>query len=137
MATQCHSRFGFRFQRKLTVDFNGSEITGDAGLLLLREFDERLGLTAGLQKSVIDDRDKRYVRHAALDLLRQRIYQIAAGWQQLRQWLVELQSATAANPAMCRQRRGHARCALDPVVPQPASSAPRIVCLADHRRCGP
>ena len=81
MATQCHNRFGFRFQRKLTVDFTGGEITGDAGLLLLREFDERLGLTAGLQKLVIDDRDKRYVRHAALDLLRQRIYQIAAGYE--------------------------------------------------------
>jgi hypothetical protein len=81
VAAQCHNRFGFRFQRKLTVDFNGGEITGEAGLLLLREFDERLGLTAGLQKLVIDDRDKRYVRHAALDLWRQRIYQIAAGYE--------------------------------------------------------
>ena len=81
MATECHKRFEFRFQRKLTVDFTGGEITGDAGLLLLREFDERLGLSAGLQKLVIDDRDKRYVQHAAVDLLRQRIYQIAAGYE--------------------------------------------------------
>jgi hypothetical protein len=81
VATRCHNRFGFRFQRKLTVDFTGGEITGDAGLLLLREFDERLGLSAGLQKLFIDDRDQRYVRHAALDLLRQRIYQIAAGYE--------------------------------------------------------
>lgn len=81
MATRCHNRFGFQFQRKLTVAFDGGEITSDAGLLLLREFDERLGLTAGLQKLVVEQRDERYVRHAALELLRQRIYQIAAGYE--------------------------------------------------------
>lgn len=81
MATRCHNRFGFRFQRKVTVDFDGGEITSDAGLLLLREFDARLGLTAGLQKLVVEQRDERYVRHAALELLRQRIYQIAAGYE--------------------------------------------------------
>jgi len=81
MATECHIRSGFRFQRKLLVDFRGGETTSDAGLLLLREFDESLGLTAGLQKLWIDERDRRYTTHSALELLRQRIYQIAAGYE--------------------------------------------------------
>ena len=78
VATECHSRFGFGFQRKLTVAFDGGEITTDAGLLLVREFDERLGLTAALRAAVPDPRDRRYVSHDVLTLLRQRIYQIVA-----------------------------------------------------------
>ncbi len=81
MATECHSRSGFKFQRKLVVDFEGGEITGDAGLVVLREFDERLGLTRGLGKLVTDSRDRRYVSHSVLDLVRQRVYQIAAGYE--------------------------------------------------------
>jgi len=81
MAAECHSRFGFRFQPKVSLDFAGGEITGDAGLLLVREFDERLGLTAGLRGLVSDERDRRYVTHDVLGLLRQRIYQIAAGYE--------------------------------------------------------
>jgi len=81
MATQCHIRSGFRFQRTLAVDFLGGEITSDAGLVLLREFDQRLGLTAGLKKLWVDERDQRYITHGGLELLRQRIYQIAAGYE--------------------------------------------------------
>jgi Transposase DDE domain group 1 len=81
VATECHSRSGFRFQRKLVVDFKGGEITGDAGLVVLRQFDERLGLTRGLGKIVADTRDRRYVSHSVLDRVRQRIYQIAAGYE--------------------------------------------------------
>ena len=81
VATECHSRSGFGFQRKLVVDFEGGEITGDAGLVVLREFDERLALTSALGKLVADGRDRRYVSHSVLDLVRQRIYQIAAGYE--------------------------------------------------------
>jgi hypothetical protein len=81
VAAECHSRFGFGFQRKLTVAFDGGEITTDAGLLLVREFDDRLGLTAALRAAVPDPRDRRYVSHDVLTLLRQRIYQIAAGYE--------------------------------------------------------
>jgi hypothetical protein len=38
---------GSGFQRKLVDDFEGGEMTGDAGLVVLREFDERLELTRG------------------------------------------------------------------------------------------
>jgi len=81
VAAECHSRFGLSFQRKLTLAFDGGEITSDAGLLLVREFDERLGLTAVLRDAVPDPRDRRYVTHDVVTLLRQRLYQIAAGYE--------------------------------------------------------
>lgn len=83
MATACRSGsgFGFQFQPKLTVAFDGGEITSDAGLVLLREFDERLGVSAALRQLVADPRDTRFTAHALLTLLRQRIYQIAAGYE--------------------------------------------------------
>lgn len=81
MATKCRRPNGFRFQRKLTVDFSGGAISGDAGLIVLREFDARLALTQGLKRIVEDRRDPRYVDHDLLTLLRQRVYQIAAGYE--------------------------------------------------------
>lgn len=63
------------------IDFDGGAITGEAGLTLVREFDERLGLTARLASLVTDERDARYVEHPLLSLLRQRIYQIVAGYE--------------------------------------------------------
>lgn len=81
MATECSSAMGFRFQRNLTVDFEGGAITSEAGLTLVREFDERLGLTASLVSLVADQRDARYVDHSLLSLVRQRLYQIVAGYE--------------------------------------------------------
>lgn len=81
MATECLSRSGFGFQRKLVVDFDGGEITGDAGVVALREFDERLALTRGLGTLIADARDRRYVRRSVRELVRQRVYQIAAGYE--------------------------------------------------------
>jgi len=81
MAAECHTGFGFQFQPKLTLDFQGGEITSEAGLILLREFDQRLGLTGELKGLLVDERDARYVEYPTLDLLRQRIYQIAAGYE--------------------------------------------------------
>jgi hypothetical protein len=65
----------------VTAAFDGGEITSEAGLLLVREFDERLGLTAALRAAVPDERDRRYVTHDMLTLLRQRVYQIVAGYE--------------------------------------------------------
>ena len=49
MATECYSQLGFGFQPKLVVDFAGGTLTTDAGLLLVREFDEQLQLSAEFQ----------------------------------------------------------------------------------------
>jgi hypothetical protein len=81
MATPRSTQLTFRFQPKLCLDFRGGEMITDPGLLLLRELDERLRLTGALDRAVEDTRDTRYVEHPVGDLLRQRIYQIAAGYE--------------------------------------------------------
>jgi hypothetical protein len=81
MATECYSQLGFGFQPKLVVDFAGGALTTDAGLLLVREFDEQLRLTADVCGRVADTRDGRYLTHDVATLLRQRLYQIAAGYE--------------------------------------------------------
>jgi hypothetical protein len=49
--------------------------------VLVREFDEQLGLTADVCGRITDTRDPRYVTHDVTTLLRQRLYQIAAGYE--------------------------------------------------------
>src|SRR5215813_4003776 len=81
MADQIVKQLGFGFQPKLRVDFDGGTITSDAGLTLIREFDDRLGLTADVASRINDSRDQRYVTHDMLTLVRQRSYQIIAGYE--------------------------------------------------------
>ena len=82
--TECNTgQLGFSFlrKRKLTVDFGGGEITSDSGLLLVRQADQSLGLLEGLANCITDRRDARYTDHDLLTLIRQRIYQIVAGYE--------------------------------------------------------
>lgn len=80
MATECHTQLGFSFQGKIVLDFTGGETTSDSGLLLLREFDEHLVLTKRLRGLFRDWRDPDLIEHHTHEMLRQRIYQIAAGY---------------------------------------------------------
>ena len=81
MATECHTQLGFSFQPKIVVDFDGGEITTDTGLLLLREFDQQLGLTKPLKGLYNDWRNPVLIEHEAHEMLCQRIYQISAGYE--------------------------------------------------------
>lgn len=45
MGEQPNQPFQLSFNRSLKVDFQGSRVTSDGGLLLARELDERLGLS--------------------------------------------------------------------------------------------
>ena len=49
--------------RRVRVDFKGGEVTSDAGLLLIREVDRRLGLTEQAARQLVDKRQKGKVRH--------------------------------------------------------------------------
>lgn len=73
--------FSFHRHQLIRADFGGGQITSDAGLLLLRAFDERHHLTRDLADRLSDPRQDDRVRHDALALLRQRIYQIVAGYE--------------------------------------------------------
>jgi Transposase DDE domain group 1 len=74
-------RFSFYRKRPIHCDFSGGQITSDAGLLPLRAFDERYQLTRDLAETLSDPRQDDRVRHHSLTLLRQRIYQIVAGYE--------------------------------------------------------
>ena len=81
MATQCHSQLTLSFQPKIVLDFNGGEITSDSGLLLLRQFDGQLALTKKLTGLCNDWRNPLFIEHHTHEMLCQRIYQIAAGYE--------------------------------------------------------
>lgn len=69
--------------RRVEGRFGGGEITSDGGVLLTALADRRLGLTAALARVLPDHRAAGKVRHTLRDLLRQRIYGIAQGWEDL------------------------------------------------------
>ena len=73
--------FSFYRRRPIRADFSGGQITSDAGLLPLRAFDQRHGLTGRLAQLVCDPRQEERVRHSVLSLFRQRLYQIIAGYE--------------------------------------------------------
>jgi len=67
--------------KKIEADFNGGEVSSDAGLLFLREVEERIGLISKMTDSLRDRRHPGYVKHQLLELFRQRIFQIACGYE--------------------------------------------------------
>ncbi len=72
--------FSFYRHQPIRADFSGGQISSDAGLLPLRAFDQRYGLTQGLAEHVCDAHEEERVRHCVLSLFRQRLYQIIAGY---------------------------------------------------------
>ena len=67
--------------KKIEVDFNGGEISSDAGLLFLREVESRMCLISKMTDCLQDQRHPGYVKHQFLDLLKQRVFQIACGYE--------------------------------------------------------
>ena len=72
--------FQLSFNPSLRVDFQGSRVTSDGGLVLVRELDERLGLSDLIGRHLTDSRAKNTQLPLA-DLLRQSIYSRMAGYE--------------------------------------------------------
>ena len=83
MTSCCIPQLSFSFyrHRPIRADFSGGQISSDAGLLPLRAFDQRHGLTRDLAKCLTDFREEERTRHSVLSLFRQRLYQIIAGYE--------------------------------------------------------
>jgi len=74
---------GFK-RRKIQADFSGGHVTSDGGgCLLLRQADRRLGLLKQVNRNLIDPRRKKSCDHDLLSLLRQRVYGLALGYEDL------------------------------------------------------
>ena len=70
-------------RKKVIGSFSGGTITSDGGLLLLREADKKFGVTRNLSKLIIDRRNPLYIIHSQTTLLKQRIYAIAANYEDI------------------------------------------------------
>src|SRR2546425_3345625 len=69
------------FDRRLMLQFRGSVVTSDAGLLAYRELDDALGLTEMAGETLADARTGRNGRHALVGLFRQSIFGRLAGYE--------------------------------------------------------
>lgn len=72
--------FSFAGAQEVVADFEGGRITSDAGLILFRELDERIGLTERLSGVLEDPRWQPLVQHHRCAIVRQRLYGIVAGY---------------------------------------------------------
>lgn len=69
------------FNRSIRLDFQGAKLSSDTGFLLLRESDQRFGILEGLGEALEDKRSPFHTRHSMVQMIRQRVYQIAAGYK--------------------------------------------------------
>ena len=81
--TECSAqlRLFFHPSRPVELDFEAPEISSDGGALLVRQIDERLGLTAGFAACLPDERDPSRVIHNRHEQARQRIFQVTLGYE--------------------------------------------------------
>jgi hypothetical protein len=101
------------FTKKVAVDFNGGEVSSDAGLLFLRETESQIGIIERVANAIADHRHPSYVKHQIVQLLSQRVYQIAAGYEDandcdtlkhdpILKLACEKDDILASQPTMCR-----------------------------------
>lgn len=86
MSTECNAR-DFDFQglgsREVTARFDGGAITSDAGGLLLREVEAKTGILRRFAACFTDHRDPELVEHTVHELVAQRVYALALGYEDL------------------------------------------------------
>ena len=86
MSTECNAR-DFDFQglgrRTVTARFDGGAITSDAGGLLLREVEAKTGILRRFATCFTDHRDPERVEHSVGELIAQRIFALALGYEDL------------------------------------------------------
>ena len=100
-------------RRKIEASFTGGDVSSDGGVLLLRQADRRLGLVAALDRVLPDPRNPHFIIHRQVDLLRQRIFGLALGYEDLNdhttlrrdpawQTALERDEELASSPTLCR-----------------------------------
>jgi len=81
--TQNSFEFESHFSRPVVARFDGGALTSDAGALLLREADRRIRLIERLAACFDDHRDPLLVRHPVKEMIAQRVYALALGYEDL------------------------------------------------------
>ena len=84
--TECNqSSFGFEAagRREIVARFDGGTISSDGGAFLLRQTDKRLNLLPRLAECFLDGRNQSLVEHTIQEMLSQRIYGLAVGYEDI------------------------------------------------------
>ena len=86
MTTEC-TQVGFEFHslnhRQIRAQFDGGAISSDGGGLLLREVDKRTGIIGKFAACFTDYRDPERIEHRLEELVAQRVYGLALGYEDL------------------------------------------------------
>jgi hypothetical protein len=80
MGEKQNQPFQLSFNSSLKVDFQGSRVTSDGGLIPVRELDERLGLSELIEQHLTDSRRRKNTQLPLGDLLRQSVNSRLAGY---------------------------------------------------------
>ena len=117
VCTQTSFDFPVANRRRIQAGFTGGDVSSDGGLLLVRQADRKLQLTATLAKHLPDARDPTKVIHPLVTLLRQRLYGLCQGYEDLNdhdrlrtdvalQTAVEQDEELASASTLCRWENG-------------------------------
>ena len=116
LMTNCSTRtasFSPLKSKKIECDFTGGKITSDAGVLLIREIDKKISLTEKIARLIPDRRNPSYTTHSVLQMVRQRVYGLALGYEDLNdhnelrrdgaiQTAIGFEQELASSPTLCR-----------------------------------
>ena len=105
--------FGRLGRRVVEGRFDGGNMTSDAGVMLLGALDRKLGLLQAAANCIADPRNPLLIKHKVVDMLRQRVYGLALGWEDLNdhsalrsdvamQTAVGVDEQVASAPTLCR-----------------------------------
>jgi Transposase DDE domain group 1 len=125
--SNCPLSFASLGSRRVEADFSAGTLTTDAGALLLREADRRLGLLDALDAAIPDPRHPELITHPQRSLLAQRVFGLACGyedlndhsglrhdplWQALAERAPDPEQPLASAPTLCRLENRVGRTAL-------------------------
>ena len=105
--------FGQLGRRVVEGRFDGGSMTSDGGVMLLGATDRKLGLMEAEARCIADPRSPLLIKHGVADMLRQRVYGLALGWEDLNdhgalrddvamQTAVGVDREVASAPTLCR-----------------------------------
>lgn len=105
--------FGRLGRRVVEGRFDGGSMTSDGGVMLLSAVDRKLGLIEAASRCIADPRNPLLIKHAVRDMLRQRVYGLTLGWEDLNdhaalrldvamQTAVGVDREVASAPTLCR-----------------------------------
>lgn len=89
-------------RRKVEADFSSGDISSNGGVLLLAEVDKRLNLSATIAKTLADNRRQASCKHSLETLIKQRLYSLALGYEDLNDH-IELRHDLALQTAASQQ----------------------------------